>query len=146
MAGPAVTKRSSQKCYLQVEISSVYTDFLGLIKLDGPDGEQLFDDLTCLESDAVEDAELVGLATPGTIKFEGYFDPQNTVQQMIVSQVTGTAGHKNFKVTDKIGSGTAVTAFTGAFKNFTVVRETKKFSKVAGEIKLRTPAALTPAS
>ena len=138
-------KRPSQGSPLQVEISSVFVDFPGVTKIEGPDGEQLYEDTTSLESTYVEDGELVGLATPGSVKIEGFWDPQDTVGQLVVNQVYGTAGYKNFKVKDKVGTNQfAVTAFTGSFKSAPITRETKKFTAFSSEIKLRSPATLTP--
>lgn len=142
-----MTKRTAQGSDLQVEIASVFTTLPGITKIEGPDGEQQYEDVTDLTSTIVEDGELVGLATPGSVKIEGYYDPQDTTQAMIYTQVFGTAGYKNFKIRDKVGASTyAVTAFSGSFKTAPVTREGKKFVTFSAEIKLRTASTLTPAA
>lgn len=140
-----MSKFSAQGSDFQCEIASVFTTLPNITKIEGPDSEQMYEDLTDLASTAVEDGELVGLGSPGTVKIEGFWDPQNTVHQLIMTSVLGTAGYKNFKIRDKVGSSQyAVTAFSGSFKTAPVTREGKKFTSFSAEIKVRTMPTHTP--
>lgn len=135
------TKRKAQLTTLKLEIASVYTTVFSVRKIDGPDGEQLFEDLTDLDSTFIEDGEPLDLSTPGSVKIEGFHDVADATHVAILAQVK-TPGAKNWKITYPNG---AITAFVGTAKNFVRTSETKKFVNYACEIKLKSPATETAA-
>ena len=132
-------KEVSTLTLLKLEISSVFTTVFAVTKIDGPDGEPLFDDLTCLDSTYVEDGEVVGLATPGSIKVDGYFSTESPTHKAILDQITapGSNKNKNWKI---VGANTKEITFTGTAKSFKPMVEAKKFKTFSLEIKLRSPA------
>lgn len=138
-------KEVSTGTLLKLEIASVYTTVFACIKIDGPDGEVLFDDLTSLESTWVEDGEVVGLPTPGSIKFDGFYNTESPTHKAILDQVTApnTNKYKNWKITSPNSKDIA---FVGTAKNFKPTVEVKKFKQYSGEIKLRSPATFPAVS
>lgn len=132
-------KEVSTATLLKMDISSVFTTVFAITKIDGPDGEVLFDDLTCLDSTYVEDGEVVGLATPGSVKIDGYYSSESPTHKAILDQVTapGTNKNKNWKI---VQANTKEITFVGTAKSFKPMIEAKKFKAFSLEIKLRAPA------
>ena len=137
-------KRSSQGATLKLSIASVFVTVFSTVKIEGPDSENMFEDLTDLASTYVEDGEDVGLATPGTVKIEGFLDeadPTHVAMSNAVNDPT-PGSYGSWKVTSPAG---AERAFTGKVKSFQPMLEAKKFQNYSCEIKLRSPMVFTPA-
>lgn len=138
-------KEISTGTLLKLEIASVFTTVFAVTKIDGPDGETLFDDLTCLDSTYVEDGEVVGLATPGSVKIDGFYNTESPTHKAILDQVTapGSNKNKNWKITSPNSKDIT---FTGTAKSFKPMAEAKKFKTFTAEIKLRSPATFPSAT
>ena len=138
------TKRTSQGATLKISIASVFTTVFSTVKIEGPDGETQFEDVTDLASTYVEDGEDSGLMTPGSVKCEGFHDEADpTHVAMLAVLLTPAVGvYGSWKITSPAG---AVKAFTGKVKTFTPMFEAKKFQNYSAEIKLRSPATATAA-
>lgn len=138
-------KEVSTGTLLKLDISSVFTTVFSVTKIDGPDGEVIFDDLTDLSSTYVEDGEVVGLATPGSLKIDGYHSTDSPTHKAILDQITapGSNKNKNWKIVD---ANAKEITFVGTAKSFKPMREAKKFKAYSLEIKLRAPATFPSAS
>lgn len=138
-------KEVSTGTLLKLEIASTFTTVFSVSKIDGPDGEPLFDDLTDLSSTCVEDGEVVGLATPGSIKVDGFYNTESPTHKAILDQITapGSNKNKNWKITSPNSKDIT---FTGTAKSFKPMVEAKKFKTFSCEIKLRSPATFPSAT
>jgi hypothetical protein len=127
-------KRRCKGDKLQVSIGGVYVDVLGITKIDGPNPEVQFGDVTDLASTCIEDAEPTGLSKPGSIKFSGFYDPLDNTHRFLMRQITNsvTYGKAQFKAI----LGTQEFPFTGTLKSMPPKSEKNGFLMTDGEIML----------
>lgn len=125
-------KQASTGTKLQLSISEVYTTVAYVTDINGPDTDGQFWDATDLDSDCIEDGEPVGQVAPGSISFELFYDPQDTVHQAIIARkLSQTKGDWKIVYPDD-----SEIAFEGTPKKFAPKAAKGDGIKASGEIKL----------
>lgn len=137
------SKRSSKGTVLQLSIASVFTPVAGVSKIDEPDDEVQFIDVTALDSGVShEDGMPTGHVAPGSVSGEGFADPLDTTHQAL-NALMASPVISSWKITNSNFSGYSVT-FSGALKTLKRTHAVKEAVKFNFEIKLSTICTRAP--
>ena len=134
------TKYSSKGTLLQRDISSVFTTIGCLRSVNGPDADVQFYDGTCLDSGvSEEDGELTGHTKPGSVSGELFYDPADSVHQLLTDDLAAGGAHADYRIQLPDG-GSSVIAFTGSVQRFTPKAQVRDGLMADLGIKLRSVA------
>lgn len=127
-------KRRCKGDKIQLSVGGIFLDVLGVTKIDGPNPEVEFGDVTDLASDEIEDGEPTGLSKPGSLKFSGFFDPADNTHRVMLRQISNPVTYG--KASWKAIVGGQEFPFTGTLKGMPPKSEKNGFLMTDGEIKL----------
>lgn len=138
-----MAKYHSQGCALQISIASVFTTIGQVQSIDGPDGEVQFFDGTALDSGvSVEDGELTGMSTPGSVSITLLYDPSNSTHNALARKVEVGGVNDSWK---EILPDSEEITFSGSVAQFKPKAGAKDPFTADMRVKLRSVAAFPAA-
>jgi hypothetical protein len=134
-----MTKYSAKGTLLQRSIASVFTTIAGFRSVNGPDAEVQFFDGTALDSGvSVEDGELTEHTTPGSVSGEAFYDPADSVHQLMTDDLAAGGAYADYRI--KLPDGTEVIAFNGSVSRWSPKAAVRDGLMADAAIKLRSVA------